>query len=55
MGLHIGIYGAASIGSGPLVAGRSGNDRHFLETLFEVWARARLSSLVPVKHSRQQV
>ena len=30
------------IGCEPAIADRTGNDGHFLETLFEVWARARL-------------
>ena len=30
------------IGSGPAAVGRTGKDKHFLETLFEVWPWAPL-------------
>ena len=36
------------IGSGPVVAGWMCNNRHFLETLFVVWARV---GLVPINTS----
>ena len=35
------------IGCGAVVAGRTDNDTHFLETLFVVWALERLGRLVP--------
>ena len=42
MGLLTGIYGARIreplIGSGLVVAGRTGNDGHFMGMLFQIWA-----------------
>ena len=58
MGLLVGIFSRLAYGNlnlidcGPFVAGRRDSDRHFLETLFEVWVRA---CLIPeTRRPRQQ-
>ena len=49
-----GRHAGTLFGCGPVVAVRTGNNKHFMETLFELWARSRLW-FPDTRRPRQQV